>query len=1201
MFVDWTARRDFFERQASAYLGRPVSIAGKATLRILPTPLVSFTDVSVGAAAAPDVEIERFLAEIDFASLLKGEVRVVRMRLERPRFHLDIAVFAGGPPKAPQALRKLAPDQVSLERVEIADGTALIEDSRNGRRWRSEAVEGVVEASSLLGPGKVDATLVFDDRPISLKVGFGKIGADRTVKVKTTVATPEYPATLSADGIVAWPADAPPTYAGLASVAGNQPKRGEARSRWADFEAKGAFKLSLAALSIDAAQISYGALERPLVLAGSGRLDLAEAPRFEATVTARQIDVDTALGGGAEHPVQADAGIGRLIGALPDLPRAPVPGALHLEVQGVALGGNIIQDVRADLATAEDSWKINGFGATLPGDTRVALDGVLRASRGQAFEGHGRIASKRPAALAEWWRGEAGRAGALDRFDLAADLALAPDDQRLSDLVMKIGKGTVRGKIELRRFGASSGRFVKVDLDADRADLAQARALTELLLGKKAAPADIDHMTLSLRAETLVAGGAEAKSVAIDGVYESGSLDLQRLSVADLAGAAIEANGKLEDVSGTPKGRLEATVKAADLTGAAEFFTGLLPQNPVAAKIRQLAPGLSPAEVEISLQAGVDDPPLSLNLTGSFADTHLAIAAKGRGDLRYLNSLSGELSAHIDGEDTAKVLSQLGLTPVPFKAGPTRLDAELVGMLATSAKLDLKGAIAGIDIGYTAEVAVEKNRVAAVGEAKAETADLDPALLMAGAALPGLGEGHAAAAAGQLEISGGRVRMDLKDASFDGQPVAGSVEAGLRDRLRLSGRLDLDALSLPVLASLATGSVPAPEAHGWSAAAFAPPLPSDVALDLKLRSKTLDLGLPSPATSARLALALSGGKLDLNLAEADFAGGKIKGALSASMREGEAAMALSGSLAGAHLDSLVWRSGDLPAASGLLDASVEVAGHGRSLAGLVSTLSGNGSFAVSDGRFNTLNPDALHAVMQIAEGDDEPDENLARETFASTFGAGALGFGKAAGSFSIASGIVQAPTVSISSGGATVLAGARVDLNTLQLSSDWSVRTAESGAAQESRPSVRIAFKGPIGKPERRTDLGPLLDAMRSRFLQRQLDKLEELEKERERREQALRALAPRVAGGETPQPPETSAAGAAATAPPAGTSSAERPSETPAGGEPPAPDQTGSTESAAPTQVQKLIRRMAPALRDLMSGGATAVPHFDPLPGAPK
>ncbi len=50
-FVDWSSYRADFEREASAILGRKVTVQGEATAKLLPFPSVTFSDVSVGGGA----------------------------------------------------------------------------------------------------------------------------------------------------------------------------------------------------------------------------------------------------------------------------------------------------------------------------------------------------------------------------------------------------------------------------------------------------------------------------------------------------------------------------------------------------------------------------------------------------------------------------------------------------------------------------------------------------------------------------------------------------------------------------------------------------------------------------------------------------------------------------------------------------------------------------------------------------------------------------------------------------------------------------------------------------------------------------------------------------------------------------------------------------------------------------------------------
>jgi hypothetical protein len=818
------------------------------------------------------------------------------------------------------------------------------------------------------------------------------------------------------------------------------------------------------------------------------------------------------------------------------VPRPSIPGAVHLDAEGVVVNGSVIQAVGLDLAAVEGGWRIDSLAAMLPGETRVDLKGTLGTNAPLVFTGQGSMSSARPAALASWWRGRVGSAAALERFTLKADLHLRPDAQTLSNLTWTTSRGSASGSVDSRSL--SGQRFVTVDLDAERADLAESRAVADLLFGDVMNPAGIDQMRFSIAAGVVSASGIEARSVAMEGGLEAGRLDLRTFSVADLAGASIDIRGGIADPLGVPSGRLDASVKAEDISGAAEFLASFLPENAIVAHLREAAPILSPVDAEISAEAGAAGDSLSVVVSGSFAQTHVNLNAEGAGSLHSPRSLTGSGTLHADGEDSAKVLAQLGLDPLPVPAGPLRLDVEFEGTPTASGKVKLEGTLAGVNVTYLAELAPREGGTVLSGELTAESADIDPALLLAGFAVPGLGEGHAASAAGRLDLGGGKAAFTLKDASFDGEPVTGSLQATFGEETRVAGSMEIRNVSLPWLASFCGGNRPGAEAGAWSKAAFSAAVPLDVALDIRINAAALDLGLPLPASNAALHLGLSDGALNLDLAGADFAGGKLKGALAATVRDGEAGVSIRGALQSGQLQSFVWERTGLPIASGLIDTSFDVKGGGRSMAGVVSTLAGTGSFAITGGRINALNPGALTAVMEAANGDKQPDEQLARETFAIHFGSGAFPFGRAAGSFSVAAGVVNVATVSASADNTTILADASFDLNNFTLSSGWTIRAGEAGTSERSQPHVRVLFSGPIARPERRVDLAPLLDLLRSNYLQRQLDELEELEEARRQAEERRRRLdaeqppGPPVLPG-PPQAPEANLVAPGVTEPP--------------------------------------------------------------------
>jgi hypothetical protein len=384
-------------------------------------------------------------------------------------------------------------------------------------------------------------------------------------------------------------------------------------------------------------------------------------------------------------------------------------------------------------------------------------------------------------------------------------------------------------------------------------------------------------------------------------------------------------------------------------------------------------------------------------------------------------------------------------------------------------------------------------------------------------------------------------------------------------------------------------------------------MPHGLALAFDVNATEVDLGLPVAAEDAVLRLEISEARLDADIAQAKFANGALEGSIDATVRDGTADVAIRAALEGATLEALVWEHGGLPVASGLLDGTVQVTGSGRSMAGLMASLAGNGSFAIREGRFNTLNPEALVRVMEAAEGAEEPNDEQARETFAIHFGSGALPFGQVAGSFAVAAGIVEMATVSIDTAEATILAEASFDLNTLTLASDWIVRAGgDAAAAETTQPHVGILFSGPITAPERQTDLAPLLDLLRSRYMQRQLDELDALERERKRIE------ADRAARETTDAPggarPDVSSAGTGS--PPGG-----EPMHTPALGVPTGPDPPASTASIEPpprpgaataeeapgqdareAELREMLERIAPTVRDVIFGSAAAA---EPPPAA--
>ena len=250
--------------------------------------------------------------------------------------------------------------------------------------------------------------------------------------------------------------------------------------------------------------------------------------------------------------------------------------------------------------------------------------------------------------------------------------------------------------------------------------------------------------------------------------------------------------------------------------------------------------------------------------------------------------------------------------------------------------------------------------VALAGEVKATAADIDPALLLAGIARAGRRRGPRRVGDGPAGLRGRRgSHLALDEASFDGQPVGGALAGGSRrDIDAFRATLELDAVSLPLLAAFAAGATP----ERRSAAAGARPLRRRPAARPRARpradggnarSRRAHPGRLMPRSNSRSA---DGSSTSTSL-QAEFAGGALKGALAATLRDGEAEMSLRGALTGARAADA--RLGARRPAGRLRRARRLVrCRRARAAASpaSIATLAGSGSFAIDEGRLNALNP-----------------------------------------------------------------------------------------------------------------------------------------------------------------------------------------------------------------------------------------------------
>nr|WP_255365493.1 AsmA family protein [Faunimonas pinastri] len=1094
-FVDWTNYRTTFEREGSRYLGVPVTVAGKAELRILPTPTLSFTDVRIGNEGKAQVSVERFRAELELSSLFSGRFQITQMDVERPTFRFDLADLsqpgAAGPERPPIDLAN-----VGLANVSLTGGRADITDSRTGRRWHAEQVAAQISAQSLQGPGRMRAQFSLEGQPFDVDLGAGALTPAGDLPVKVSVTPASIPVSTLFDGRLRLAAGQVPSFTGTAALSGIKPPADEKHpSPWAALSATANMELDAQSLKLPQIKVNYGPPGRALILEGKATAALGPAARFDASIGTNQIDVDRALGGSVDDPVSVETALDRLVALARAAPLPPVPGTLSLAAKSVVIGGNVMQNVAAEIAPEKGGWRLSRASALLPGNTQASLSGGLLPGEETAFQGHGKLTCDQPAAFAGWWQGNPAAAAGLSPFSVEADLDLRPRIQKLSSIKAGLGEGQVRGAISFRHFPENNQTFVAANLQADRFDIDQGSALLHLVTGRQWRP-DGTEMLLDLKTDKLVASGFEASKVAVQATMDANALDISNLSIGDFAGAQINAHGNIHDPLGKPQGRIDASVSAQDLKAAAAFLTTVRPDNPAALRFAALAPALTPAKSDISFEID-DQEALSLNVNGTFAGTRVTLNASGKGSVNEPAAIKGRVDGVIAADDSVTLLRQFGLAPVPVeRSGPANVKVSFSGALNSIGALNVQGDLAGIKASFDGTAgAVEGESVQISGRLDASTADIDPALMMAGMAVPDLGAGHSLALHGPLTGKGSALQLRLVSGTLNGADLKGSLAADLSAGQKLTGDISTGTVDLPELVGFFVGVPPRFIDGKWPDGSLSSALPGPVSVDLKVSAAKIDLGSGISGSDAAMNLGYAGGKLDIGQLTASLAGGQLKGMLQSGMNNGEANVTLRASLNGARLGDLVWAQGGKPVGSGTVAGSLDVSSHGRSIAELVSALNGGGTLTLDGAVFPAINPAAFRNTIHAVDAGLAINKDTIGKTFGSTFGNGSIAVPHATGSFSVGSGEIRIPALSFTAQPLTGLATATLDLDSMHLASSWSLKMPTTDKKLgETRPEVVLNFDGPAAAPRRSIDVGPLVSFLNVRALSRQVDEIETLQ-----------------------------------------------------------------------------------------------------------
>ncbi len=1113
-FIDWSSYRTYFEARAGELIGRPVTFEGDLTVRLVPFPSLKAETVRIGEPGSGE-GIERIDMQAALTPLLSGDLQVTGLTLVRPHAVLGLdpagrVTWTG----AGELAAPVDPDRVAIARFDIVEGRFDIDDERSGEIIALTDVNLTGSATSLRGPFKVEGGGVVDGERYSVRLATGRMADDGTgMRVTASIIPAARPLVIEVDGAFLRIEDMPAFDGRLVA---ERPAEDADTATW---RLEGLLTASPEQMVLDQLSVRLGTETQNVSLAGAANVRLGANPRFDAVVSARQVDLDRAFGSGPDEPVSPREAVARL-GGLLDPAIFPLPGHLALDVESTVLAGGLMEGLSVDLEVEEAAWTIERATVSAPGRTSLGLAGTVGfTGETPEFDGAARLSTNQATVFANWIFGDRAR---LPGFAIPAGSLEVSGQMRLDGTGMmfdrgdvKSGKSHIEGSIAYtapRSGGGADDRgTVAVALTAEELDLSQtkpaklgdeasvARALEALLTG-------VD-LELDLGIGLLSLADIDARDLSVSGKVSKGDIAIEELVIGDIGGARLSGGGAIRSFAKAPDGDLGLTVTASALDGVIEALR-TLGVEAAADLLAARADVLVPADISLDLAAARTDTGSKgdLTLKGTVGGTEINGQFGYDGEMDALGAAAVETSLKLVNVDGGLLARQIGLSPSDLQSGAqpewgwATLEASGRPNDAVNFRIDSEGIGVHGSVAGSGRLPKQGGREV-TGSIDVEIADAESLLALAGIALPAIAP-TALQVRGDLSATDDIWRLSSLEVAHGATTVRGdlSVDFGGAEHT-LGGKLEIDHVDLAWL----LGSLVGAEAVRFPEVVYGEPAwPSTVLARTERPGWRGRIEITAPAftlfdgvvlTGAETTFTFGETRVSLDSLQGNLFGGRMAAGFDFVDADGVLLFSGRADLANARLEEIVWKENGRAVASGEVSAGIELDGRGRSLAAIVSSLSGTGSFTATNGILRRLNPAAFDQIVSAADAGLDLEEERVCAAFAGHLDSGSLPFKSMEGAFSISSGVLRASTIHIDARDLDSFASATVDLPVLGLDSEWTLQTGaddEDGRKRE----VGVVFAGPLADPAREIDVNPLLGYLTVRAFEQEVERLERLQSE---------------------------------------------------------------------------------------------------------
>ncbi len=1097
LVVDWNHYRSTFEQEASRLTGLAVRVNGPIEARILPTPRIKLGEVEVGEPGRePQLRAAAIELEVGLGPLLRGQMQATELRLVAPR--IGLGIDRSGAIDWPALSPAFRPDTLTISRLRVEDGRVTLTDASSGARIVLQKLWFNGDIRSFAGPFRGEGAFVVGDELYGYRISGNRADDDSGLKLRLGVDPSNHPLTTEIEGILRFNHGVPQfdgTLA-LARLVGATLAHGQ-RVMNDPWQLAGKVRATPVSALLQDLAFQYGPDERAVNFTGKAELTFGKHPHLDGTVAALQVDVDRALAAPDVTHRPPFVLIKSFLEAFVAAVKPPIPVAVGVAVDAVTVGGTTIQSLQGHVGFDDKGWNLKDFEFHAPGFTEVKLSGRLDdGPQGLGFSGPASLESADLEMLMAWLEGRSEPpSGRTESLAARGVVSIASDRFALDRLSASLDQENLQGRLAYTWAAADRPATLDGELHAAKLDVDALTAFAKAALSKGAfeMPREV---TLVVDVGKATVAGVDARLVNARVKFDTGVLHIDRLSIGDLGGTALDVSGRIDELSSQPRGRLTLDLDARTLDGLTSIVGKLAPQ--VAETFQHFADRLAPAKVHGVLtvdRAAAAGTIAKLDLNGDVGALRLALNGDATGDLAHPGAAIVRIASRLQADDGGALVRLLDLDRVlAVDLLPGEMTISAAGPLDGDVRVNGLAAAGGFSVAVEGMLHPSGDD-APTGrlQLKASAADLRP-LHRAMTGQPGSAVPLTASA--NVAVAGKTLSFTNLDVAAGKVSLHGRLAVKLSSPVGIDGDIAANDADAAAVAAMMLG-LPSTGAAAWSPE----PIGAGVfgAVNGAVTFK-LDRAVLTPAWVVRDLKGVARfqpAEIVFNDIDGGLAGGRLSGELTFRRDSGQLAGQGRLALIGANAASIVGSKKN--GLDGLLAVKLQADGMGLSPAGLVGSVHGSGAVTLANAHFSGIDPAAFDAAIHATDPSGSIDTAKIRTAVSAAIESGRLSVPNGDAEVTIAGGQIRlAKTTLPAQSGAEFSLDGVLDLNSAAIDAHMTLSgQPPANALISTRPELALTVRGPLATPETKLDISALVSWLTLRATELQTRRLESIEANR--------------------------------------------------------------------------------------------------------